>query len=232
MPDTPDRMLFDDPSLDEIRYRVRALMLLEALERVGNAPVAGMRLHALAYLADVLSPVWGLPSFDGSVLKLDKGPYYPDLQRELDALTILGLITIDNLRFESVGDGARLTGSYALAFGSKYLTAILQSLGAYGNDPLDLQDQRLHKFLVELAGALAILSDTEAEIATTADATYADPRIPPLNVIDFGEWTNQRDALSVRAITKFSDFLPSESLSPGQRLYVYARYLRNTSVGT
>ena len=66
-------------------------------EHAAISPLRTRRLHAFAYLADVLSPVWDMPAFDGKVLKIEGGPHYPDLQREVDRLAILGLINISEV---------------------------------------------------------------------------------------------------------------------------------------
>src|SRR5260370_89619 len=84
-----------------LRQRVRVLQLLEAAERAGITPLPARRLHAYAYLADVLSPVWDLQPFDGKVLKVKHGPHYPDLQKEVERLVVMGLITASRLRYVS-----------------------------------------------------------------------------------------------------------------------------------
>ena len=60
--------------LARLKRRCRVLLLLDAAEQVGIAPLPSARLHAFAYLADVLSPVWKLVPFDGKIYKSDGGP--------------------------------------------------------------------------------------------------------------------------------------------------------------
>src|SRR5207248_10656921 len=62
--------------IETIRKRVRLIQMLDAAERLGIAPLRAARLHGFAYLADVLSPVWHLPAFDGKILKIEGGPHY------------------------------------------------------------------------------------------------------------------------------------------------------------
>lgn len=59
--------------VDQVRRRARLLLLLDAAERAGITPLASARLHAFAYLADVLSPVWDLVAFDGKIYKSEGG---------------------------------------------------------------------------------------------------------------------------------------------------------------
>ena len=221
-----------DRHLAKLKQRVRVLLLLEAAERAGIAPLPSPRLHAFAYLADVLSPVWDLVPFDGKIYKSEGGPHYPDLQNELDRLVVLGLIEVSNLRYvDRSGDGSRIAADYALNFSSRHLEAILDALGA--GDPMaaiDPSDRKLHAFLVELAGALATLPDDQIDVAAGVDVTY---RVEASlhNVVDFAEWAeDQWEANPTwRAAERFRAFLPKDSsLSPGEKLYLYAAYLGRT----
>ena len=62
------------------------LLLLEAAENAGLTPIAVLNLHALAYLANVLSPIWDMAPQKRTVVRKRGGPYYPELQQEVDAL--------------------------------------------------------------------------------------------------------------------------------------------------
>ena len=223
--------LLDSASVQNVKRRIRILMLLDASERAGIAPLASSRFHTLAYLADVLSPVWNLPAFDGKILKLDDGPHYPDLQREVDALVVLGLVEVTNLHYTSREDGgARISGSYSLRINSEPLSTIFAGLGiSEGSVPLDPDDRHVHAFLVELASALGTLQDNEVDVIASIDPTYSDKRIAPSNIVDFAAWSRDdpRANPSYLAVNRFSTFLPANAnLSAGERLYLYARFLR------
>ena len=221
-----------DRHLARLKRRCRILLLLDAAEQVGITPLPSPQLHAFAYLADVLSPVWDLVPFDGKVYKSEGGPHYSDLQNELDCLVVQNLVQVSNLRYETTGDrGARIAGSYALNFSSKHLEAILGALGARAPDAaIDPGDRNLHAFLIELAGALATLPDNQIESAVAVDVTYrAEENLH--NVVDFAEWAaDQRKANpSWRAAERFRAFLPEDSrMLPGEKLYLYAAYLGRT----
>ena len=204
-------------------------MLLDAAERAAIAPIASDRLHAFAYLADVLSPVWGLPPFDGKVLQLDGGPHYPELQEELDHLVVLGLVEVQELRYVGCGrSGARIEGNYGLYFESRHLSRLLAGLGSEGPDEaIDSEDCRVHRFLVELAGALATLPAREIEKATSVDVTYRSKGVGE-NIIDFGSWTSdpRSDNPTWRTADRFDEFLPDDAtLTGGEKLFLYADYL-------
>lgn len=224
---TAEGLLLDQ--IARLRRRGRLLLLLDAAERAAVTPLASPRLHAFAYLSDVLSPVWDLPAFDGKILKIDGGPHYPDLQAELDHLVVLGLVEVSDLAYVGRGEnGARLEGKYALNFASPFLSPLLAGLGAGAEDEaIDPDDRRVHGFMVELAGALATLPNDEIDIAASVDVTYCS--VSALNnIVDFAEWAEDTwDANpSWQASERFEAFLPDDAgLSPGEKLYLYATYL-------
>lgn len=229
----PDLLGPDD--IGRVRRRSRLLLLLDAAERAAITPLASARLHAFAYLADVLSPVWNLPAFDGKILKIEGGPHYPDLQVELDHLVIMGLVEVEGLTYVGRGDsGARIEGRYALDFTSHALKPLLDALGA-GNPgaALDATDAKMHSFLVELAGALATIPSDEVERATTADVTYRSGGSGE-NVVDFASWATDRWEAnpSWRTADRFDRFIPEgAALTGGERLYLYAAYLGRAANG-
>ena len=215
-----------DEELQLLRQRGRILLLLDAAERAAVAPLSTDRLHALAFLADVLSPVWHLPSFDQVVVKSSGGPFYPELQREMDRLVAAGLLEVTNIRYiPRPRGGARIEGSYGLRFGSQHLEELLGRLGARGPvAALDRRDVQVHAFLVELAGALARLPNDELDRAATSDVTYSDRQIDNNNLIYMAPAT--RSNRSVETAERFATFMPDgANLSPGEKLYLYATYL-------
>jgi hypothetical protein len=216
-------------NVEHIRRRARLLLLLDAAECAGITPLGSSRLHALAYLADVLSPVWNLIPFDGKVYKSEGGPHYPDLQFELDRMVALGLVQISDLRFVARGEfGARIDGFYGLNFASPQLPALLKALGCQGAAAaIDPGDAEVHAFMVELAGALATLPDDQIDIAAGVDVTYA-AAMNLNNVVDFADWAEDKWQANAtwRAAERFQAFLPKDaSLSAGEKLYLYATYL-------
>ena len=216
--------------VETMRQRSRVIQLLDAAERVGIAPLRAGRLHAFAYLADVLSPVWHLPAFEGKILKIEGGPHYPDLQREIDRLVVMGIIKVAEISYiPRPEEGARIDGLYSLNLDSPKLSGILSALGARElPDALDPLDCEVHAFLVDLAGALASVPDDEIDTAATMDATYSDERFHISNVIDFGKWSTDIhvDNISLRTVDRFRKFLPQGAmLTSGEKLYLYASFL-------
>lgn len=218
--------LLTDEDIQVLKQRGRALLLLDAAERASVTPLSTDRLHALAFLADVLSPVWHLQSFDQVVVKTSDGPFFPVLQREMDRLVASGLLEITGIRYvPRPHGGARIEGHYGLRFDSPHLEKLLGRLGGRGVAyALDPNDVKVHAFLVELAGALARLPNDEIDRAATLDATYSNRQIDENNLVHFSP--GSRSNLSVQTADRFINFMPEGShISPGEKLYLYATYL-------
>jgi hypothetical protein len=90
--------------------RLRALAILEAAERAALTPISAPKLHALAYLSDALSPVWGLTAFDPVALKTEREPFFGRFQDELDDLIILGLLEVTTFDYGGSDSASDSTG--------------------------------------------------------------------------------------------------------------------------
>jgi hypothetical protein len=192
----------------------RVVGLLDALARSGVVPSPARAVHELAYLANVLSPVFDLQPFDATLLKRSAGPYYPALQLALDRLVGRGLLDALGLTYElDETDGRyRVHARYRLrrAVAGPVLDALRQ-----------VRREESH-FLDELAAAYAGLSDEAMGVATLWDARYADADVDVDDVIDFGEWSSTAKNFSRNAAMAFA---PDRTLMPAERLYLYLDYL-------
>ena len=204
-----------------LKKQVRLTVLLDAAEEAGLAPMPVLRLHAFAYLANVLAPVWELPPLEGKVLKRRGGPFYPTLQHDLDRLIGLGVAIIFGVSHVQNEDGHwRLEGSYRLH--KKFGKPILNALSYFP------EENRMRVFIQEVAFALSALGADEIDRAMLEDATYSDP-VPGLgNVIDFAEW--KKINYSTNAANAFDRFMPL-SASPGNKLHLYVSHLYRRAHG-
>jgi hypothetical protein len=199
------------------RRRLRLIALLHVAERAGLTPLRVGHLHRLAYFSNVLAPVWDIRPLDGKILKRHGGPFYPALQRDLDALVGSGTAIISGVgHVLEQEERWRLEGSYRL--NHVFADPILEYLGT-------LQDEReLLEFLQELTFAVSALSDEDLDAALSQDATYSDPVVDFENVIDFGEW--QQRNFTASAARRFERVLPEAGRKgPGEQLHLYVRHL-------
>jgi hypothetical protein len=97
-----------------LQRRVRLVMLLDTADYAMISPVSTGRLHAFAYLADVLSPVYHLLPMSGRIYKRAIGPYFPELQWELDRLIGMALVNVSDLKAEVEEDQAYVDAHFAL----------------------------------------------------------------------------------------------------------------------
>jgi hypothetical protein len=207
----------DDYSVSraDLGRRVWLLLLLDGAERAGVAPVPQTHLHRLVFLANALSPVYELPVEDGKVLKYRRGPFYPDIQWDLDRLAVSGLAQISDIQYIEDEFGWWFTARYGLR--DPGIRLVKRVVG-------QSEMRAAHRFLCELMvcyGDLPQLAQLEAALV---DATYSDPEQHIDDVIDFAEW-RQRN-YSVETTQLFAKSLPPRfELNERDRLHLYVRYL-------
>ena len=205
-------------AFEALNRKVRLIVLLNAAEGAGLAPIPILQLHTLIYLANVLSPVWDMEAYDGKVLKRRGGPFYPTLQADLDKLVGTGVVCISNVSHILTEDRQswRLEGSYHLY--RPFADRILQSVKSFG------QDERLSGFFQELAYAVSALGDYDPSEVIREDATFGDPLIDIGNVVDFAEW--RRINHSADATLYFKNLVPyGAGLTRSEMLHLYVHHL-------
>jgi hypothetical protein len=155
---------------------------------------------------------------DGKVLKSTRGPFYPDLQRDLDSLVGLGLVDIHDLRHELDSD-RRWHLSAAFAPREQASSPVCDFIRTFADE------QRASDFLLELCLAITGIPKETIGQAALEDATYSDPMTAAGNVLDFDEW--QRRNFSARAAEMFATVVPrSVALRPAEKLHLYMRHLQ------
>lgn len=204
-------------SAETLRRQARILVLLDAAEKAGLSPIGIIPFHAFAFLSNVLAPVWDMPALDGKILKRKGGPFYPELQRDLDRMVGVGMVLITNVDHVRDPEGRwRLEGRYQLNYAMSELAISYL---------LHLPDERrFASFAGELAYALSALSESDLEWALVDDATYSDPGVSENNVLDFDEWARRNP--SVNAANYFDQIMPKGTrATPGEKVHLYMRHI-------
>lgn len=210
--------------LDKIKHRVRLVQLLSSAEQAALAPISLDKLHAFAYLADILSPVWNLRPFEDRIGRTGRPPYYPDLQLQLDLLVGMGLVEPSDLSYQHDDSGdAHFSAAYALRFTSSHLTALTFELS---KDPDSAAEQR---FLNALADALASLPDEDIARAASRDLAYEGSGSDAEDYLDLEDLTGQ--SRTEVAVASFDKVFPGSKLTPARRLFMYANYLGRRAHG-
>ncbi len=215
--------LSEQAALDARKRPVRVLSLLDSLARAAISPVTVRVLHELAYLTNVLAPVFDLPPFSASLLRRRGGPYYPELQETVDLLVGRRMVDVADIRYVYDTDEGRyrLDANYRLN-DDLAADAVLEYRRVYAHTSEPL-------FIDELAAAYSLLADDQLGGVARYDARYGDENVDTNDVIDFGQW-------SEASKTNFSrnsalSFRPGERLNPAERLYMYMAHVQRRAAG-
>lgn len=175
----------------------RILMILEAARRAGISPLPAEVFHSIAYFSNILAPIYNIRSIDGKILRLKKGPYYPDLQTQLDWLVLCGLVNISNMKYQYIYDinNWRLFADYEVNN---------EKVKHFINKSLLLQDEKKDfEFIFKVSIALSELSNSEISISNEIDATYSDNATDYGNVIDYAEWVSENPSTNAIKLIHF-----------------------------
>lgn len=205
-------------SLEARKRPIRVLALLDALADASIFEAPLRVVHELAYLSNVLAPVFDLAPFSASLLKRQGGPYYPELQETIDLLVGHGMVLASGIRYAPVAEEKRYCLHANYRINRTLVTPVLDAYHAAYSDTGE------PFFLGELCAAYSMLADQELGQAFRFDARYADQDVDNNEVIDFGQWV---DAAS----TNFSrnaamSFRPGESLQPAERIFMYIEHVQ------
>lgn len=205
-------------SLEARKRPIRVLALLDALADASIFEVPLRVVHELAYLSNVLAPVFDLTPFSGSLLKRQGGPYYTELQETIDMLVGRGLVFASGIYYEHVHEEKR----YRLHANYRINSALAGPvLAAYHEVYADIGEPF---FIGELCAAYSMLADKELGQVFRFDARYADKDVDNNEVIDFGQWANAaRMNFSRNAAMAFR---PGESLQPAERIFMYIEHVQ------
>ena len=209
----------------QVRRRVRVLMLLDAVDYAVLAPISVQRFHTLAFLADVLSPIFSLVPMSRKILKRRSLPYFPDLQWEVDRLIGLNLVT--SLDLAPVVEKSTAYVTFSLALNRTRSSPVLDV--AYSHDEFSV----LRDYFRELAGALSNIQDTELDAVARLDVTWDSGHAGA--VIDYAEWRAQNystmgaDRIEELAVQAFGD--GKAQLTPTAKVNLYVKYLKRAANG-
>jgi len=189
---------------------------MDGIRRGGLEDVDSLKFHRLQFFSNSLAPIYGQRPPLELVMKLERGPFYPNAQDDVDVLSICGLVSIRNVKWHNDGNRVWKTGVYALTDQgferSRKLSA--ESLWC----------EHVGAFLHDLALAYSDLSDGVLDSVALKDLTYSQKGVAIRDIIPFKADRN----LSVRATNAIAAMLPT-SFSPNRRnqLRIYLKYLES-----
>lgn len=204
--------------MSRIRRRIRAVTIVNAADSAGMSPLPLPALHAMAYFADALLPVWGLRVGEARLLKRAEGPLSPGLQHDLDSLVGEGVLVASSVRHVADGEGEwRLDASYRL--NRELAEPILDALHQHP------EQSEIAQAIDEVVLALSSIGIDSALSVTDTDATYGDTLISVGDVIELAPTSGAANP-STRVALRFAAVTPTDHrLRPAEMAHLYVREL-------
>ena len=203
--------------------RTWLVLLLDGAAKAGLTPVDQTVIHQAAFLANALAPVYDLPIEHGLVTRWKRGPFFSEVQWDLDRLVVMGLATLHSAETREDGEGWWFRARYATGLRTRAFLAEIEHLE---------QVQRWSRFHRELMASLASLPDSDLRWATLADANYANTVDGDLLasevVIDFDD--HRKRNFTTRTVRRIDRQLPKGiALEDRDRIHLYLGYLAQRS---
>jgi hypothetical protein len=203
--------------------RTWLVLLLDGAAKAGLTPVDQTIMHQAAYLANALAPIYDLPVEHGLVTRWKRGPFFAEVQWDLDRLAVMGLATLHSVATGEDNDGWWFRVQYTTGPRTHDFLREVQHLE---------QVRRWSRFHRELMASLASLPDADLRWATIADANYANTVDGDLEasevVIDFDELRKRN--FTTRTVRRIDRQLPKQiALADRDRIHLYLAYLARRS---
>ncbi|MFC5501318.1 hypothetical protein ACFPJ4_03575 [Lysinimonas soli] len=198
--------------------QIRALLILGACDRAGIGQVSTRLFHSIAYFSNALAPVWDLPALTPDLLKSHGGPYYPQLQRDLDRLVGRGLANVRDIGYSANDDGHwRIDATFR--FDPQRGGPVLEAC-------LDFPDERdSYELILEIALATSSLDIDDVNPTFDRDASFDDSTLSFGSLLLVGEGNR-----SARAARRFGD-LSQARPSKAEEIQLYVRHMHRLSRG-
>ena len=202
--------------------QVRVLRLMRALIHSGLEEVSLEDFHAFAFFAEALAPIWNVGSPLGDVLKEEDGPHYPALQRELDRLVGLGLVTVSRLTSNDRGGRWRLDVAFSIN-----VKAVVEVLAVA--DAMPDEDPNAADFLAELAFSFSDIPVGLRDDAARVDAAWSAPSAAAGRIISLTSSKGRTGPgnFSADAARHFQTFAPEGvTLTPAEQTSLYMSLMK------
>lgn len=197
-----------------VRARIWVLLALDSCDRAGLTPVSKVRFHRLIFLSNCLAEILETTPPAKRIVKYKRGPFYPDVQWQLDRLTAMGLINIRDLVIEADDHGPWMEANYLIARSG---VEVVENVKA---TPLG---HSTSAYIDELVFAFARLNQKSVDQVALNELNYAAPGVAVGALISF------EDAKSNLAIRKTHEF---ERVAPEilatrfrEQIQLYLRYI-------
>jgi len=104
-----------DLQSQQLRGRLWVLLAVDACDRAGIAPIDKDRFHRLIFLSNCLAQLFVAVPPAQRILKYRRGPFYPDIQWQLDRLVTMQWLELRGLLLEPDQFGPWLVAEYEIS---------------------------------------------------------------------------------------------------------------------
>lgn len=206
-------------ALDTVRARTWVLLALDACDRAGLTPITKFRFHRLIFLSNCLADLFRATPPSRQVLKYKRGPFYPDVQWQIDRLITMGLASVANINLEPDRHGPWMEADYGTTPAGIILTSNVRATS------LGLATAR---YIDEVVFAFAQIHEKKLNEIALRELNYAAPGIADGALITF------ENAQSNQATIKTDEF---ERVAPEvlahrtrEKIQLYLRYLEAEAI--
>jgi len=194
--------------------RVWLAFLADAGYRAGLLPLSKRRVHRLVFLSNCLAPLFEATPNTAQIVKYKHGPFYPQIQWQLDRLATMGVLNIANIEYTHDRRGWWVDADYGLG---PLMEPVLSHCRrtAYG--------ERLGDYLTEVVAGFASLRAAALDEVALRDENYDRSGTTDDTFIDFSE---QEENFSLQTAKAFRTVLPHELVpTRKEELFLYMRFL-------
>lgn len=190
--------------------RAWVVLLLSACEKAGMTPIDKDRLHQIIYLSNCLAPLFEETPEAARLVKFHRGPFYPQVQSQLDHLAVRGALDISDVEYRRDEQGGWMSARYVPNVTTHRVISHLVTIN-YGRN--------LQEYLTEVVFAFAATRGDAWETIALHDKNYEARRDNSLINLE-------RENLAVKTAEHFRQLLPPGiRMNRKQQVFVYLRLL-------
>jgi len=200
----------------DLRRSIRLVSIITACRDSGVHPVPGSVIHTIAYLADALAPVWGLPILDAQVLKQPTRPFFPALQTDIDCLVGRGVVGVSRFSYDAGSASSpvwSLNADYELL---PLASPIIEAINSQEGESLR------YKFVREVTFAAAGLGPEAVSNLGQVDAMYSDPDVDVGGMLDLDDLTSNK---TTEVAKRFNLLAENSAYNASRLIHLYVRHL-------
>ena len=200
---------------EQTQSRVWILLACDACDQAGLLPISKLRFHRLVYLSNCLAELYAVSPPSQKIIKYKRGPFYPEIQWELDRLSAMGLLGIKAYRVVPDQWGPWTEADYNLSDKSGDVIEFIKTtpLGAV-----------LAEYVTELVFAFARLNFEDLDEVAEHELNYNPPNLAEGSLIMFDTVDNNR---ALKKTDEFSQEAPIwMGIKAREKINLYLRYIQ------